>query len=104
MIDSTQLVPAVLVNGGLALFFWGIVWKNHCRVVDRLQDRVEGKVDRAWCDLAGREVKEDLIEIKNAQKKMAAAIEEIRVKIACRNGYREARKRVKEENKNVSAP
>ncbi len=92
-----EMVSTVLINGAVVVLLWGIAWRNHHQRIEMLQHSLERKVERDYCGLQHESLSEDVKEIKAAQMRMEHALEEIKIKLARRNGQRRE-ERTRENN------
>jgi hypothetical protein len=82
----------VLINGAVVLFLWGLVWRSNHQNIERLE-RVAGQsVDREYCRLQHRELRDDLRDIQAGQKQMMDTLREIEKRMARHNGEEKALK------------
>ena len=84
-----QVWPGVLINGAVVVFLWGLVWRSNHQRLERLEQAAENRVDREYCQLQHREIREDFREVKAGQKEMMETLREIERKLARRNGEEE---------------
>ncbi|MFO8056096.1 MAG: hypothetical protein R6V10_02220 [bacterium] len=82
------MISTVLINGAVVVLLWGIAWRNHHQRIEMLQNQLERKVEREYCGLQHHSLSEDVKEIKAAQKRMEDSLEDIKIRLARRNGRR----------------
>ena len=88
-----QAWPQVLINGAVVILLWGLVWRSHHQRIDMIQEALERRVERDYCQLQHTDIHEDIQEIKRCQEKMVTSLEDIKVQLARENGRKNARKR-----------
>jgi len=93
-----QIGAAVLINGAVVVLLWGLAWRNHNQRVDMIQSSLSRMVERGYCELQHREIKDDIREIKLNQEKTLAAIEEIKMEKARENGYKRGKRSAKKKS------
>jgi hypothetical protein len=87
-----QVWPEVMINGAVALFLWGMVWRANGLRLDKIEQRSAQGVEREYCRLQHRQLREDLDELKGGHKEVMEVLGEIQRELAQRNGEEIARR------------
>lgn len=80
-----QTMATVLINGGLLLFMWGMVWRSNNQRLDKIEASARGVVPKEYCRLQHAEIKEDFVELKKGQKELLAALRDIEGRLSSRD-------------------
>jgi hypothetical protein len=91
------VLPEVLINGAVVLFLWGLAWRANGQRLDRIEQRAAQGVEREYCRLQHRELRDDLNDLKTGQKEVMTALKEIEKKLARENNRDSRRPHLKGE-------